>query len=210
MGDLLDIAAELGEVGIDAVLEDGILQDIPLLGTVIGIARASKSVRDNHLLKKIGRFLTPLAETAEKNGIDLREKLEEDPDFKEKLSELVSTYLDKYDDEIKAEYLGILLAACLRGNLSRDHFFRMAALVDRAFWGDLGRLQEFADAEPDGIMQSLSATQMEGFVMGSPVVLGDVGDDENRFNVHFEITPLGKEFLRIIQDYKAEQAIPVE
>ncbi len=205
MNELLDIAAELGEIGIDTALDEGVLREIPILGTTIGLARASKSVRDNLLLKKIGKFFTPIAKASEKAGKDLLAKLDQDESFKKKLSELIAVYLDKYDAEIKAEYLGILLASCLNGELDHEDFLRMASMIERAYWGDLNRLTEYAAAGSEGITQSLSAVQMDGFILTSPLLLGDIGDDENRFNANFEITPLGRKLLDIVDRYRTEE-----
>lgn len=58
--DVQDAAAELAEAGIDQLLEDGFLRDVPVLGSVLGTIRAAGRVRDFLLAKKLGRFLLRL------------------------------------------------------------------------------------------------------------------------------------------------------
>lgn len=203
MENLLEVATELGEVGIDAALEDGVIRDIPILGSIVGIAKATRSVRDHFLLKKIGKFFRPIAEESQKAGEDLLAKLDADESFREKLKELIAFYLDKYDAEIKAEYLGIVLIATLNGDISQEEFFRIASLIERAFWGDLPKLDKYVTAGTKGVTQSLSACQMDGFVVNQPLMIGDVDDnDPTRFDENFEITPLGIRFHEIIQKYR--------
>lgn len=66
--DLQDAVGDLAEAGIDQLLKDGFLRDVPILGGVIGVIRAAGSVRDLLLAKKLGRFLLAL------QSVPLRER----------------------------------------------------------------------------------------------------------------------------------------
>jgi hypothetical protein len=54
-GDLQDAVADLTEAGIDQLLKDGFLRDVPIFGSVMGVIRVAGSVRDLLLAKKLGR-----------------------------------------------------------------------------------------------------------------------------------------------------------
>jgi len=49
--------ANLAEAGIDQLLQDGFLRDVPVLGSMIGVIRAAGGIRNLLLTKKLGQFL---------------------------------------------------------------------------------------------------------------------------------------------------------
>ncbi len=50
----------IAEVGLDSIIEEGFLKDVPILSTVTSIYRIGKSVRERHHLKKFAMFLDEL------------------------------------------------------------------------------------------------------------------------------------------------------
>ena len=54
------IISNAAELGIDALLEDGILKDIPFISSAISIYRIGKSIKERHNLKKLICFLDEL------------------------------------------------------------------------------------------------------------------------------------------------------
>ncbi len=51
--DLQNVTIGLAEVFKDSLMEDGIAKDIPIIGTVIGLGRASIGIKEIFFLKKI-------------------------------------------------------------------------------------------------------------------------------------------------------------
>ena len=51
---------EYAEIGLDAVMEDGILKDIPIVSTAIAIYKIGGSIKERHNLKKLLVFLNEL------------------------------------------------------------------------------------------------------------------------------------------------------
>src|SRR5919109_4353417 len=52
-----DIAVDWAELGLDALLKEGVLKDAPMLGTVVRICAMSKTVRDALFVQKVWEFL---------------------------------------------------------------------------------------------------------------------------------------------------------
>ena len=52
-----DLIMDLGETAIDAVLDEGVLKEIPILGSFLGVARATMSIQDKLFTKKLLTFL---------------------------------------------------------------------------------------------------------------------------------------------------------
>ena len=60
------------EIGLDAVMEDGILKDIPIISTAISLYKIGSSIKERHDLKKLLIFLNEI-----NNGIIDEEKRQE-------------------------------------------------------------------------------------------------------------------------------------
>ncbi|HED2907765.1 TPA: hypothetical protein R4Z42_005195, partial [Klebsiella pneumoniae] len=54
--ELSDLKKEYAEIGIDSLLDSGILKEIPLVGTLLGLYNVVDSVRDHIFTEKIFRF----------------------------------------------------------------------------------------------------------------------------------------------------------
>src|SRR5688572_29143346 len=55
-----ELSFEVAEIGIDAMLQDPLLQQIPIVGTLASVASGGFAVRDAIFLKKVLRFLSHL------------------------------------------------------------------------------------------------------------------------------------------------------
>lgn len=69
--DLQSVTIDLAETFSDTLLNDGLLKDIPIIGTIVGLTKTAISLNDRLLIKKLIYFISEL------NDIDQprREKL---------------------------------------------------------------------------------------------------------------------------------------
>lgn len=59
--DLAPVAENVIEALIDVSLDDGLLKDLPLIGTLLAVGKVGFSIRDRLLSQKIGKFLNEVA-----------------------------------------------------------------------------------------------------------------------------------------------------
>ena len=59
--DLPALINELGEIGIDSLVNDGVFKDIPVLSSVLAIGKTFGNVRDYFFSKRIIKFLQELS-----------------------------------------------------------------------------------------------------------------------------------------------------
>ena len=50
--------SNLLETGLDSVLEDGTLKDIPFISTIIALYKIGNNLHDRHNIKKLAAFFT--------------------------------------------------------------------------------------------------------------------------------------------------------
>lgn len=135
--DLQDITIDLAETLTDSVLEDSIIKDVPILGTIIGLTRSVVNLRDRLFLKKIIYFLTNLNSIPQAKRHDMVSKIESSDDYKIKVGEKLLYIIDKCEDHKSAERSGKLFSAFLDGAITYSDFLRGASIIDKIFSEDL-------------------------------------------------------------------------
>lgn len=131
--DITDGVSELVEVGIDAVLEDGIFQEIPLVSTMISLYRIGSSIRDRHNIKKLVSFVDQMRrgcideETLQK----YRGKIVSDEKKCNRELEYILILVDRYISYDKPRMLAKLYLAYLDGEIIWEEFSMYAEVIDR-------------------------------------------------------------------------------
>src|SRR5690606_4404137 len=134
-----DTIVDLGETAIDTILEDGILRDIPFLGTIFGLTKATMSIQDKLFVKKILTFLLQLKDTDLEQRRKQIEKIDRDSKYKIKVGEKLLYIIDKCEDNEKAVYLGKLFQCYIEEKLSYEDFLRASKCIELTFLYDLKR-----------------------------------------------------------------------
>lgn len=144
MSNVLDAAADLGEVGLDGAIEFG--REIPVLGTLLALGRLGAGVRDHLFARKLIRFYGALASTSEAERVAFVDAIRNDGQLA-RAGEAMLEVLDKASTTEKATLIGKLYAHCVRRGVAWSDCERMSEMVAMAYLGDLRYLQSRGDAE---------------------------------------------------------------
>lgn len=135
------LTADLGEIALDSLLEDGILKEIPVFGSIVKVAKLGANLSDFLLYKKVYKFLFQIKEIP----LDQRKKFYSDiitsNEYNKNIGEALLFILDKLDDIQKPEIIGKLFAATLIGKLSYKDFLRLSYIIGRIFIPDIYELR---------------------------------------------------------------------
>ncbi len=137
----LSVVSDLGEVAIDAVIDDGVLRDVPIISTIVGVSKCIKNVGDVLFTKKIAAFLFELHDTDACEREIAIKKWESDAKYRVRIGETLLNMINRCDDTQKAKWLSKL-------------FYH---LVLKRGWGDM-----FMRAEK--VLSSLSVMDMYVFL----------------------------------------------
>lgn len=134
--DLKEIAGELLEVGIDQVLADGLLKEIPVVNVAVGIWKTGTAIRDHRFLSKLLQFLNESAKLTDKQREKLVENLE-DEEYQKDAGERLIAIIDNLETKSKAKLVG--KAIYLFGNeiISRDEFWRISLIIEKLPMNDI-------------------------------------------------------------------------
>lgn len=123
-----ETAAEVAEIALDQMLEEGVLKDMPLVGTVVRWASAGKSAYDALLLAKFFAFARNVEHATPEERAAWLARLEKNGQ-REQLQRSLLLLLEKMDDEEKGPLLGRAFTAHVKGGLTFRQFQRYAEII---------------------------------------------------------------------------------
>ena len=130
------------EVSVDSILKEGVLRDIPIVGTVNAICKTGVHIREKHLLKETLLFVEALNEgTVSKEKIQIhKERLDSNPKMAEKELERIILILDSHISNNQSVRLGHFYRAYINGAISWDKFSELMQANQRIFEEDVNSL----------------------------------------------------------------------
>lgn len=173
-----ELMVSIADTAVDAAIESGALDGIPVVGLTIGTIRAARDVRQAFLVRKLARFLnetsslTPDERSGFKSKFQNEEKAEE-------FGGLVMVLLDRADDLTKPVILGRLLVAYAKGAFSQQDFFRLSRMVDRSFTDDLQLLKGFSYGNLPRMEVQAQNLSSIGFLYQAGFDGGEIGDPDS-------------------------------
>jgi hypothetical protein len=159
--DLAEVGRELAEVGVDALVRDGVLRDVPIIGTLAGLCRVGITVRDWLFVKKLAQFLQALGDVPADQRAGMIVQLEADEDCGRKVGEEIVLLLDRLDSITKAVLMGRAFRAYCLGRIDAVMLQRMNHVIDRILERDLRTLPQYVAA---GGVGGIDAFTLQAFV----------------------------------------------
>ncbi len=206
---LASIATDVAELGLDTLLDEGFLKDLPAIGLIIKSLHFTKNIKDRLFVAKVAKFLMALKDTSEKDKNLFRKRISKDLAFKKKVGETLLLILDRLDDLNKPEIVARVFQAFMANKISYSEFRRLASAIDIAFLDDLLALLEEKPSlmvkrgHRENIRENLFRAGLCSIAVDVNV---DVDTRINKSNanadadVSYIITGLGKLFIKIMKE----------
>jgi hypothetical protein len=164
------------DAGMDAAISS--LHGIPILGVVVGLARAGRDVHKELEFRKLVRFLEEISKaSAERRAAfikDLQSKRKMD-DFGENMLLL----LNRLDDVSKPGMVGRIMAAHIEGHITYDRAMRLCAMIARSYASDLAYLNTFRPGVQRGGTDIASMLAADGLLSQTGIDGRDLDDPES-------------------------------
>ena len=141
--DTTAFVSELAEVGLDAIMDDGILKDIPFFSAIISVYKISNNIKDRHNIKKLLVFLNEINNgiADEEKRAEYQQKFKTNEKFRNQELEYILVLIDRYISYDKPKWLAKLYLAYLDGIINWTGLNKYAEVVDRFLPGDFQELQ---------------------------------------------------------------------
>ena len=137
--EVADCVGEFAELGLDSIMEEGLLKDIPFISTAISIYRIGKTIHDRQYVKKLAIFIDEINKSAadETRLEDYREKFHNNDKFRCKELEYVMVLIDRYIGLEKPRMFAKLYLAYLDEKITWILFAEYAEILDRLLSSDI-------------------------------------------------------------------------
>lgn len=207
-----ELLEDFAEVGLDSLLEEGLLKDIPIIGSFVKFAVLTKNVPNVIFLSKMKRFLRGIENISEKEKENFIKDLDSKPDLKSKVGECLVLMIDRLDDMEKTDILAGLFIKYVKNKIDLEIFRRLVSAIDIAFIEDIKVLI----TNPDDkqcltylLRSGLSVTSSTGVPTSSRSFssLGNIGNirnissrGNNLIYIRVRISDLGELFVKLMND----------
>ncbi|MDZ7660908.1 hypothetical protein [Thiohalophilus sp.] len=142
--DLSEITTDTSELGLDEIIEDGLLQDIPVVSTLVKLVKTGVNIRDYFFAKNLFKFLASLSELSSEQRKAMVERLEDDEAYRNKVGESLMVLLDRIDDIGKPELVAKAFKAYSSDAIDAEQLQRINYAIERLLMVDIGKLEDFS------------------------------------------------------------------
>ncbi len=190
-----DVVFDATEVALDENLPEGILKELPVVGSIVKIVRAGQSIAGELFVRKLLRFLKELQGVSRDERERLLQKYPDSSDKQRILGENLLLALERLDDVEKPSVLARFFAAYVKSEIDYISFTRLARALERFNLELLPNLRWFYTREepivetPEEIIHELS---LAGLVTVGLRGSGTIGGSAN-----YLYSSIGASFLRI-------------
>ena len=207
---LKDITIDGLELTLDSALSDGIIKEIPIIGSLYKSIKAAKGISEAIFTKKIFRFLFELKTVPQEDREKFFKKLENDENYSEKVGEKLLIILEQFDDIDKPALLGKLLKQVIEGKFTMDEFFRISSVIQRSYLPDLiliCRSNRILQYKPE-VREHLINLGLFKTILDDGIQIARIKDSAGlgskshvpEPSIHYEISLLGEKIRKFLND----------
>lgn len=202
--EVADCVGEFAELGLDSIMEEGLLKDIPFISTAISIYRIGNTIHDRQYVKKLAIFIDEINKSvADETRLKVyREKFHNNDKFRCKELEFVMVLIDRYIGLEKPRMFAKLYLAYLDKKITWILFSEYAEILDRLLSSDIECLFLFMCRggvttvdDKDVSVESVLRLSAVGFV--EQVARMTWGEATGEMNKRQKITDYGRVFAEI-------------
>ncbi len=202
--DSSDILSDYLELGIDSILENDNLKEIPIVKTFISVGRIAKNIGERNLLKNLIIFLNELnSGNIDKEKLKKhKEELNQNPKKAEKELGRILIILEQTLDNIKSSVLGRLYKAYINQEIDWDLFVEFSEITNRLYVNDLSTLKliyygQLSDTTDRDDLYRIERLNSLGIIGLAPKAIF-IGNTSSRQDSYITLNKIGKIFSSII------------
>lgn len=197
-------ALDIGEVGIDSLLDDGIFKDIPIVNLVMGIGKTAQNIHERNLLQQTLNFIKSFNEKTidEKKLKKYKEKIDKSSKIAEKELGRVLIILNNNVEVKKSQLLGKVFRAYVDENIDWNQFCDLSEAISRLFISDINLISDIWQHKIN------DSNQCMNYQIDRLVSIGFIGTTTKSMTIgsnntsnterYLNITPFGRLFSEII------------
>lgn len=186
--ELPEVLKEIAEIPLDAKLPEGLLKELPGLGTIFALYKTGISIKDYLFTKRLSLFLFEIYKIPPKERRRLVEKINRDDKQTTRMGEKILYLIEKFDDNEKPRLAAKAFRAYLNDNINFEELIRITHGIERVISLDLPLLEAFVSREekrirkvPYHIFQNLGDAGFIDIVSGWDDLLSQINELGEKF-----------------------------
>lgn len=204
--DLERLLIDCSEVGLDAILDDGLAKDIPFISCVVSVYKIGHSIKERWYIRKLIVFLEKMRSENldEKERKKYYDRITKDKRATQRELEYVLLLLDRLSSERKVSFLAKLYLSFWRGEIDWQQFCQFSEVVDRLLPGDEACMNVCVlEDKTRKDMDNCAIQRLQGLGLLTPVLKPSSYDIHGnilstRNDGTYALTTFGKTLARII------------
>lgn len=136
---LTDTVKDMAELGIDSILDEGLLTDVPIVRTVIGVAKTAQNIYDRNLLRQTAIFISEFNAGAldSEKLLKYRQRIDSNPNLLEKELGRLMILLNSNIDLEKSKILAHFYKSYVFEQISWESFCELSDVLNRSLLVDI-------------------------------------------------------------------------
>ena len=147
--DSIDIIGDYIEIGIDSFIEEGILEEIPFVKSIVGVLKIGKNVHDRNLLRQTLTFIKEFnsGNISKDKLVAYKSTIENNPKKCEAELGRILLLLNNFIDIKKSIMLSRIFKAYINEKINWNTFGDYAEVINRIFMEDVELLLKIYNDE---------------------------------------------------------------
>lgn len=206
--DSKDIIGDYLEIGIDSIIDGGILKEIPIVKTIVGVLKVGKNVHDRNLLKQTLVFINEFNrnEIRQDKIEEYKKRIENDPKKCEDELGRIILLLNNFIDREKSIMLSKVFKDYVGQLLNWNEFCEYSEIINRLFIQGfsflqevyLGRISDTTNRSDIYKVERLNSLGIIGMTFKSSTISTINGVMSNRQDSYLTMNNNGKKFMNIV------------
>ena len=139
--EIMSLLTDYGELTLDMFLRDGIIKELPIVGSTFSMVKISADIRDRIFMEKLKSFI----ENIEKNT-KWQEKFS-DIEECSKISKQLLYIIDSCDDDKKLKLIGMAFNYLVKGEMNKEDYFFTVNMISKSFYPYLEMLLDIDESD---------------------------------------------------------------
>lgn len=146
LSNLGEIAKETAEITIDSFLNEGVLKELPIVGSLIGVWKTGIAIRDYRFINKLLSFLDESSKLSFEKRERIIERLE-DEEFQSEAGEKLLAIIDQLETGSKAKILGKSMVLFGNNEITKEEFWRVGYIIEKLPMSDILALKDWKNTD---------------------------------------------------------------
>lgn len=126
---LQNLSIDFAELGIDSVLNDGLLREIPIVSTIASFLKIGANIHDRLFLKKVLSFLNQLKDVPAERRKQMINDIDSSQKYRIRVGEKLFYIIDSCEDYEISELIGVMFRAFVEERIIYDEFMKTTSVL---------------------------------------------------------------------------------